>query len=336
MTLSEPIGTTVRPARREDAEAVVAIIQANSLALIGEIDYSLEDLLEEWDDPDIDLERDTQVVFAPDGRLIAYAVVWSKGRPALPIIELYLHAAEWAQDGVTEPYLLGWAEVRARENLPELAPELRLGLRMYSDSRDERFAAVLAAAGFEPQRYSLQMIKALDEAPVAPVWPEGFSWRTAEPDDDPVPAFEAFRDAWRDHFGHVRRPYDEALKAWRHHWELSFAPGLWLLALDGDTVAGLCLCMPKFGPDEACGFVEILAVRRDYRRRGLAEALLRQSFVELYAAGKTSVRLFVDGQSLTGATRLYERTGMHEHSRYIMYEKELRPGIDVSTRAVGG
>jgi ribosomal protein S18 acetylase RimI-like enzyme len=336
VTLSVPGDHTARPAQRDDAEAVLALIQARTQALIGEVDFTLGDLLEEWDDPDLDLERDTRVVCTFDGRLIAYTSIWSKGRESLPIIGVDMHPDEWARDAVTEPYLLAWAEARALENLAGLAPKLRLGLRIYSNAGDTRFGRLLNDAGFEPLRHSLQMIKAFDAPPVAPIWPDGFSWRAAQRDDDPVPAFEAFRDAWRDHFGHVPRPYEEALESWRRHWEQNFAPGLWLLALEGETVAGLCLCAPKFGPDEHCGFVDVLGVRRDYRRRGLADALLRQSFVEMVKAGKTSMRLFVDGQSLTGATRLYERAGMHEHSRYTMYEKELRPGIDPSTRVAGG
>jgi ribosomal protein S18 acetylase RimI-like enzyme len=335
MTPELPEGYVIRPAQREDAEAVVALIQARTLTLTGEVDFALDDLIEEWDDPELDLVRDTRVVFAPDGRLIAYASIWSKGREPLPIIGVDAHPDEWARDTVTEPYLLAWAEARALENLAGLAPELRLGLRIYNNARDTHFGPLLEAAGFEPLRHSLQMLKAFDAPPAAPVWPDGFTWRAAQRDEDPVAAFEAFRDAWRDHFGHVRRPYDEALKEWRRHWVEDFAPGLWLLAMDGDTVAGLCLCAPKFGPDEHCGFVDVLGVRRDYRQRGLADALLRQSFVELYQAGKTTVRLYVDGQSLTGATRLYERAGMREHNRYTMYEKELRPGIDISTRVAG-
>lgn len=105
--------------------------------------------------------------------------------------------------------------------------------------------------------------------------------------------------------------------------------------MDGDTVAGISLCMPEFGGNEQLGYVQVLGVRRACRRRGLAEALLRQSFVEMAAMGKTGARLHVDGSSLTGATRVYERAGMHVKNRYTLYEKELRPGIDPSTTEAG-
>ena len=129
--------------------------------------------------------------------------IWSKGREALPIIGVDMHPDAWAHDDRTEPYLLAWAEARALENLAELAPELRLGLRIYNHARDTHFGPLLEVTGFEPLRHSLQMIKPFDHTPAAPVWPDGFTWRAAERDEDPVPAFEAFRDAWRDHFGHI-------------------------------------------------------------------------------------------------------------------------------------
>jgi mycothiol synthase len=42
----------------------------------------------------------------------------------------------------------------------------------------------------------------------------------------------------------------------------------------------------------------------------------------------------VDAQSLTGATRLYEKAGMYVQRQYATYEKELRPGEDLSTQSV--
>jgi ribosomal protein S18 acetylase RimI-like enzyme len=335
MTPELPEGYVIRPAQREDAEAVVALLRANALHVAGEAEGSLDVLLEEWGDPDLDLARDTRVVFGPDGRLVAYAILWSIGRAARPTAEIFLHVNEWARDDFTEPALLQWAEARARENLPELPPQTRMVLQLFSDARETRFDGVLSQHGFAPVRHSFQMRRVFDPPPEAPQWPEGFRLHRSAPDDDPVPVLDAFRDAWRDHFGYIERPYDEALEAWRHHWAQSFKSGAWLLAMDDAVVAGLCLCQQDYYGDESCGFVDLLAVRRAYRRRGVAEALLRQAFVDLHSAGKTSVRLGVDGASLTGATRLYERAGMHVHARYLRYEKELRPGIDPSTRVAG-
>ena len=42
----------------------------------------------------------------------------------------------------------------------------------------------------------------------------------------------------------------------------------------------------------------------------------------------------MDAQSLTGATRLYERAGMRPLVHYDSYEKELRPGVELSTQTL--
>ncbi len=333
MTLSTPVGMISRPVARDDAEALLALLNSYDVAVTEAPSYALENVLEDLDDPDLDLEHDTRVVLSSDGRLIAYACVWSTGRPALPIIELVLHPEEWALRPGIEPALLAWAEARVRENEAELPADMRLAMRAFSDARDARFSDVMRSAGFRPIRHGFKMgitfTTPLDPAPL----PEGFALCVAKQDDDPVPLFDAFRDAWRDHFGYIEGPYQERLESFQHYRAQTFSPGLWLLAMDGDTVAGMSLCQPKFGPDTTQGFISIVAVRRAYRRRGLAEALLRQSLHVLQAAGKASVSLHVDGESLTGATRLYERAGMSVWERHTQYEKELRPGLDPSTRA---
>ena len=50
-----------------------------------------------------------------------------------------------------------------------------------------------------------------------------------------------------------------------------------------------------------------------------------RAFEALYARGRQGADLHVDADSLTGATRLYERVGMTAHPRFATWEKELRP-----------
>jgi ribosomal protein S18 acetylase RimI-like enzyme len=82
------------------------------------------------------------------------------------------------------------------------------------------------------------------------------------------------------------------------------------------------------------GYVMSLGVRRSWRRKGVALALLHHTFGEFRSRGKTKVALDVDAHSLTGATRLYEKAGMHMQRQSVVYEKELRPGIDLSTQSL--
>ena len=97
-------------------------------------------------------------------------------------------------------------------------------------------------------------------------------------------------------------------------------PALTFLALDGDEIAGVAVNRYR-----DIAWVGQLAVRRPWRKRGLGLALLLHSFNEFYERGDRTVGLSVDSESWTGATRLYEKAGMHVTRRFDMYEKVIRP-----------
>jgi hypothetical protein len=46
--------------------------------------------------------------------------------------------------------------------------------------------------------------------------------------------------------------------------------------------------------------------------------------------------LGVDAENPTGATRLYERAGMHIGQQYATYGKELRPGVELADQDESG
>jgi mycothiol synthase len=101
--------------------------------------------------------------------------------------------------------------------------------------------------------------------------------------------------------------------------------------MDGAQIAAFALCADE---QESGGWVHELGVRRPWRRKGLGLALLHHAFGEFYRRTIQNVYLEVDAQSLTGATRLYERAGMHVERQSTVYEKELRPGKELSIQTI--
>jgi mycothiol synthase len=81
-------------------------------------------------------------------------------------------------------------------------------------------------------------------------------------------------------------------------------------------------------------WVHSLGIKRPWRRQGIALAMLLHTFGQFYRRGIAKVGLGVDGQSLTGATRLYEKAGMHPAHQETLYEKELRPGVELATQSL--
>jgi mycothiol synthase len=115
------------------------------------------------------------------------------------------------------------------------------------------------------------------------------------------------------------------------HEDEDFDTDLWFLAID-DAIVGFCQCYPVAGDDPKVGLIDELGVLRSHRGRGLATALLRHAFSQFFERGKTIVELGVDAESLTRATRLYEKVGMRVVRQSNVYELELRPGKDLARR----
>lgn len=100
-----------------------------------------------------------------------------------------------------------------------------------------------------------------------------------------------------------------------------------MVGWDGDQVAGsIVTTVPKQENEEhgrARVYVEAVSVRRQWRRRGLARALLARSLVAAREAGFTSASLGVDTENPTGALSLYESLGFAEERRGIAYRKPM-------------
>lgn len=327
MPLPLPTGCTARPAVLDDAPAVLALQNAISLAIINKIEETLDDVLEEWRAPGFDLAQSTRVVTHEDGLVYAYAILYEAGQSEICDMDIYLHPDSWPTDTLTEPFLVNWAEQTVRAGIPNLPPENRIALHAWSYAQDTRYNNLLQGSSMACIRHFYRMQIDFTDPPLPASLPPGFTLRTVANGEDWRPVLEVKRDAWRDHWGYIERPFEEEFIQWRHQWESEFREGLWLLAMDGDTIAGICLCRETAFDDEEHGWVRTLAVRRAYRRRGIARALLQQAFYTLYQHGRKRVGLGVDASSPTGATDLYNSVGMVVANRFDLYEKELRPGL---------
>lgn len=332
---SLPGGFLMRPATLEDLEPAVGVMNAWSKQVLNRKKFILEEVHREWLEPGFDLSKDACVVVDPHDRIVGFAEVFDPGHPHARI-----YCWGVVDPGVSSPgllkQLLAWAEQRARLSISYAPPDARVALFTHCLTSQKETQAYFENAGFIFQRHSLRMVLELTGEPEPPIWPDGITVRAMKPGIEERAVVQAVRDAFRDHWGFVESPFEEEFARWQHLMEDNphFDPELWFLAFDGDQIAGISLCWPVTRDEHDLGWVGTLGVRRPWRRRGLALALLQHSFLELWRRGKSRVGLGVDAQSLTGATRLYEKAGMHpDPERQIsIYEKELRPGVELSTQ----
>jgi mycothiol synthase len=219
--------------------------------------------------------------------------------------------------------VLRWLEGLAREMAAELPTGRR---RLYAswcvDSADGT-RALLAAEGYRPVRYFFEMVReGLAEVPDLPL-PDGLDMRPVRPADHRR-IFDAQAEAFRDHWG--AREWTDAM------FEGLFASpdldtSLWRVAWDGDEIAGVCANWVYPEENERLGvsrgWLEQVSVRRPWRRRGVARALMAASMRAFAERGLTSAALGVDAENPTGALGLYEGLGFHVHKPTTSYRKAM-------------
>jgi len=137
-----------------------------------------------------------------------------------------------------------------------------------------------------------------------PTWPHGVRPRTFEP-GDARSLHSLLEHGYRRGGGSVA-----AFETWwpQMTTDAEYDPQLWFLAEFQGTLVGAVLCWTS-------AFVKDVVVHESWRRRGLAEALLRQAFSVLSTRGATAVELKVEATNHS-AVHLYERLGMEVVERF--------------------
>jgi mycothiol synthase len=328
-----PEGFTVRGANMDDINTCLTLFNRWSKDVIGRDEISDADAIrKEWVSPNFDPADNIRLVFAPNGQMAGYIEVWTTSKPLV-------HPWMW---GRVDPayqgmgigtWLMHWAEERALRELPNVPADLRFAPRVGGYREAAHVRKLYESLGYHYIRSSYHMLIEMDAPVPDAVFPEGITLRTYQTDADAELIYLATEDSFRDHFGFVPEDPKEGLKRFKHFW-LGEGTDTTLLfvAMAGAEVAGINLCRPHSFDDPEMGWVGTLGVRRPWRKRGLGLALLRHSFNEFYRRGIRKVGLGVDAQNLTGALRLYEGAGMHVHQTFDQYEKELRPGVEISTQ----
>lgn len=327
------IKTKLRPFAFEDAQACVDLFNACSQYLYGINDSNLDDLMTEWTAPGIDTSEAIRVLENNNDEIIGYVDVWDVTNPhVVKWVWAVLHPEHWDEELYRQ--MLAWAENLARERIT-LAPEnARVIIKQGISSKDLRRKSALERYGYALVRNFYRMQIELDHPPTEPVLPEGLTIVTIDMENEFEKAVFAMEEAFEDHWGYIPQPKDEVLEQWEHYLknDQDFDPTLWFLAKEGDQIAGVCRCSGKTVEDPDMGWVNQLCVRKPWRRRGLGMALLLTAFQEFDQRGKQRAGLGVDAASLTKATQLYEKAGMHITRQYDTYELELRPGQEITTQ----
>jgi ribosomal protein S18 acetylase RimI-like enzyme len=313
-----------------DIPPILALCEAAAIADFGISDVNERMVREAYFLPSFDAATDSRVVFDADGRAVALAEFYD-GEELHVAPYLFLRARPEHRTSDILGAVLGWVAARAPRNLYLAPPGARVGLRTDVSASNAPQIAALEAAGWQHDRTNwtmeidLQVVEPVPE----PAWPAGITVRAADLERDARAVHAAETEFFSDHYGFTPNPFEE----WWHFRTRFFQaePELWVLAEAQGAIVGMAMCSSQRPGQPDLGWVSTLGVRRDWRRRGLALAILRHSFRLLAARGKARVGLGVDAQSLTGATRLYEKAGMRVVREAFEYELLVRDGRDLRT-----
>jgi len=222
--------------------------------------------------------------------------------------------------------LLGWAERHALEIARTRAIETADLPQFMGFGIVESNPAAMAFAGstgYARVRYGFQMHRALAEPIADKPFPAGIELRPVRPEHHRK-IWDADVEAFRDHFEPRDRDETDFVAAFNAP---NVETDLWRVAWDGDEVVGSV--MNQIDPEENAkagldiGWLEHVSVRRAWRGRGVASALIVASLHALREGGMTIASLGVDGENLTGALRLYEQLGFRRHKTWITHRKPL-------------
>jgi mycothiol synthase len=197
----------------------------------------------------------------------------------------------------------------------------------WASERRPRSMALVTNAGYRPVRYFFDMLRpTLDEIEVPPL-PDGIEVRPVE-EARLRQVFDADAEAFADHWGGFDAS-DDAFAKWLS--DPDFDPSLLVVGWDGDEIAGgvtnLIIARENEQLGIKRGLLASVFVRRPWRRRGLASALVARSLLLLRERGMTSAWLGVDADNPTGALGVYERAGFAVHTRATAYRKPMEPEL---------
>jgi ribosomal protein S18 acetylase RimI-like enzyme len=229
---------------------------------------------------------------------------------------------EWRDRGLGSD-LVAWQFERSRGVAAGRGESVPAWCELGASVEDEARAELFRMFDFAPTRYYPQMRRSLALPPPVPPL-DGLTLARFEPEHDDAVRL-VHNEAFIDHFAPM--PLDaESWRTWvtgdRH-----FRPDLSFVVFDEDEIVGYAMNFVYPDEWEALGFREgwthQLGVRRRWRRRGVASALLDATAAAFAGEGLHQATLEVDAESLTGAFALYERRGYVRGRTWVLWTRPL-------------
>jgi ribosomal protein S18 acetylase RimI-like enzyme len=314
----------LRPATAHDLEALCALhVRSEAHDRVPRV-LTLEELHDELDDETVVLETDVRVATVAD-ELAGY--VYTVHLPSDVRMErCYVFAQvdpQFRGRGVGRT-MLAWGVQRAGDQLRNSTNDLPKYIRVDHYDYVQPAHRLFASAGFTAIRWFEELLRPLTDLPdriaidgieIRP-WPEG------RDEECRVVKNAAFEDHWGS--------TPTSAEKWAHIVRGSSGrPDLSFVAVETatDRIVAVCVNQRYESDDELIGrrdgWIDVLGTVEGWRGRGLASALIVESLHAFARAGFTHASITVDGDSPTGAARLYRSLGFEQRQRTITHEIQV-------------
>ncbi|MFJ5762326.1 GNAT family N-acetyltransferase [Neobacillus sp. NPDC093182] len=293
----------------EDAQAITDLVALCDIEDIGEPDITLSDVLDMWNS--IQIETDAWIALSATNEIIGYGFVEVTGANRMDTC-VFVHP-QFKNQGIGSLLL---AKVEERAHV--LAKGKDGGQKLMNQISFTNSAArnLVEARGYQFSRLYERMKIQLEEQPGQNHLPEGMTLRPFQPDQDEETLFSLYDETFRDTWGYTKKDFSTWISQKKGD---GYDPSLWFLVWKDAKPAGFL--MSRMQEDGL--FIDLLGVKREYRKDGIGKALLLHTFGMAYQQNQKTILLYVDSDSLTNANRLYQQVGMTPHSQTAVYMKEL-------------
>lgn len=321
-------GLVLRPYRRGDGPAVADLLNADNGADGLPWRVTAEEI-ENWmshPTPGFVAERDASVLEL-GGRVVGQTEMeWVDTTDGLREFRLgcALHP-DVRRRGIGR-WLLRLGEEGAAQRLAEQPTDRPAVLGTWCPDRRVGKVALIEQEGYERVRYFFDMERPSLDGVVLPPMPAGIELRPMR-EDQLRQLWDADVEAFADHWGGFDGS-EARFDAWRS--DPKFDLDLLVVAWDGDEIAGGVVNSINPAENAALGrqrgWLDSVFVRRQWRRRGLARALVMRSLALLRERGMTCAGLGVDADNANEALRLYTACGFETDLRSAAYRKPMEAG----------
>lgn len=310
---------------KSDYAQIAAVLIASEAADKVERNVSADDIANAYQhlnncDPFKDI-----IVAEIFGKIVGYARGWWESDTNSE--RVYHHNGflipEWRRKGIGHAMLL-WME----SHLSGLANSHFTKTRHFQVNAtqfQEGTSIMLQRTGYQPIRYFYEMLcPTLNNIVEFPL-PDGLEIRSVSPEHY-QPLWRSIDETSKDEWGYTEQTendYQEWLTSSR------FQPHLWQVAWDivNNQIVGHVLTFIDDDENDQLnrkrGYTEGIGVDHNWRRRGVARALISRSLQIQRAAGMAESALVADSDSTNNVIRLYESCGFQIVKRDTIYRKQF-------------